>query len=275
MCKVDIPIFVIARGEDVQTEHCTIELLPFTYAFLKRNQVVNKCYIVSSSERVLDFAKRLGFVHTHHFNGHDENLNYLNHSCLNYLNHNCLNYIEFLGPQDCTITHKMEWEWCIVLQVNQVFYDPDLLLNVITKINEKYDFITSYNVIWDTNEYLLNDNLQLQNQQQIEDLSTYKQMHRKPILDNAIFCLKNEFAKKCCESKNPRNILWSGKKLLVYNDVEYHPVYDNNDILNIHMANYIFSKTNEIKEDMNIENNNIISTYYKLLLSKKKLYNRI
>ena len=41
------------------------------------------------------------------------------------------------------------------------------------------------------------------------------------------------------------------------------------------MANYIFSKTNEIKEDMNIENNNIISTYYKLLLSKKKLYNRI
>lgn len=267
MCKVDIPIFVIARGEDVQTEHCTIELLPFTYAFLKRNQVVNKCYIVSSSERVLDFAKRLGFVHTHHFNGHDENLN--------YLNHNCLNYIEFLGPQDCTITHKMEWDWCIVLQVNQVFYDPDLLLNVITKINEKYDFITSYNVIWDTNEYLLNDNLQLQNQQQIEDLSTYKQMHRKPILDNAIFCLKNEFAKKCCESKNPRNILWSGKKLLVYNDVDYHPVYDNNDILNIHMANYIFSKTNEIKEDINIENNNIISTYYKLLLSKKKLYNRI
>lgn len=266
MCKVDIPIFVIAKGDNVQTEHCTMELLPFTYAFLKRNQVVNKCYIISSSERVLDFAKRLGFVNTHHFNENDGN-----------------KYIEFLGPQDCTITHKMEWDWCIILQVNQIFYDPDLLLNVITKINEKYDFITSYNVIWDNHEYLLDEHFD-ENQNitldfvdihQIDKLSDYKKLVRKNVLDNAIFCLKNEFAKTCVESTNPRKELWSGKKLLVYNDVEYHPVYDNDDITDIHMANFVFTKTNEIKEDMNIENSNIISTYHNTLLSKKKLYNRI
>ena len=255
---IDIPIFVIARGEDVQTEHCTMELLPFTYAFLKINQVINKCYIVSSSIKVLDFAKQLGFVNTHYFNENDD-----------------LRDIEFLGPQDCTITHKMEWDWCIVLQVNQIFYDPDLLLNVITKINEKYDFITSYNVIWDNHEYLLDNNLNFVDDNQINELSNYKTMVRNKVLDNAIFCLKNEFAKKCAESKNPRQVLWSGKKLLIYNDVEYHPIYDNLDITNIHIANFIFTKTNEIKEDMNIENSNIISTYHKTLLSKKKLYTKI
>ena len=256
MCKVDIPIFVIARGEDVQTEHCTIELLPFTYAFLKINQVINKCYIVSSSIKVLDFAKQLGFVNTHLFNGDVEN-------------------IEFLGPQHYTYTHKLEWDWCIVLQVNQVSYDPDLLLNVITKINEKYDFITSYNIRWNTKNYELTDDLQFKNEEQINKLSSYKKLNKIKILDNAIFCLKRDFAEKCANSIKKIQTLWEGKKLLIYNDAEYHPVLNNDDVNNIYISNYIFNKTNNIKENSNVENSNITAIYHKLLLSKKKLYTRI
>ena len=87
------------------------------------------------------------------------------------------------------------------MQVNQIFYDPDLLLNVITKINEKYDFITSYNVIWDNHEYLLNDTLNFVDDKKIDKLSDYKSMVRQNVLDNAIFCLKMNLLKNVLNQK--------------------------------------------------------------------------
>lgn len=235
--KIDIPIFIIARGYNKEIENRTLFVLPYVYYYINKLELVNRCFVISTSNKILSLAKKLGFTKMYKINSDDVDYN----------------FIEFYGPALCTYDNKLDYNWAIVMPVVACYYDNDLIYNTINKINYNYDVITSYNVIPDISQYLLNDDFSFVHNNQIKNIASYHNWNDIYVIDNAIYCINKDFAEKCVNSTNPRETFWNGKHLFIRNNATFTPVITGNNIYKLKENAKLYNSIQQMLKDKHID----------------------
>lgn len=218
-----IPIFIVARGNNDMKLEKNMYALKFSYVFIQSMGLFNQTYIISDNQEVLDFAKRLGFLHTIH------------HDCktekdVRYLEYNAIHYF---GKK-----YKVKPDWFIILSIDEIFANSTLIRECIKNISDKYDVITSYTEISDRSRFFLNKEDKL-------DSGVHRITNEKirvKMADAAIYAVKTSFAEKCMEQDDPAVYFWNGNFKFFKNMSVFTDINSIDDILKYRYVGNIIEK---------------------------------
>ena len=229
---INIPILVTVRANTENEYTKNIALLPYAYDYLNEQQALKYTVVISDSQKMLEYASDLGFHCTYYTSNIDEEL---------------YNSFEIEATYRYFNDNNIECEWFIILPVNQPFKGQNLIINAIYKINDNYDFITSYSIIKDRYAYFINDdNTFVYENKIINDKRTHTTDVK--MLDDAIYCVKYEFLEQCINSNDSHNEFWNGSFLTIQNNAMYLPIYGIEQIEQLFIAENIFLRVKKINE---------------------------
>ncbi len=229
--KVDIPIFIPAKCETPEQIRQNKVLLPFAYHYLNKHQLLRNTVVLSDSQDFLDYAVRLGFNKT---------------------------YLEkCVGCKQCRIQEKgilhymhdtgTDAEWFIIYSLRRPFKGENLILDVVNKINDNYDFVTTYSIRTDRAMFYIGEDKKF-----VEDVEVRNPDRCKhyATVDSALFCMKKQFLYKVATSKNPDNTLWEGRFKTVLNKGLYYDMCDDEDFVRIEKVAKVIEEVREYEASM-------------------------
>ena len=230
MCKVssNIPIFISARGNNINISNKNKEALKYTYVLIEEMNMFNQTYIISDSQEMLDYAKLLGFKH------------FIYQECKTKED---IIYLDYIGIYNFYKKTGYKPDWFILLSINQLFRDKNLIYNCIRNIDAKYDVIASYTEISNPSSFVLDENNKIINGEHLNSSI----IERKKIVDASIYAINTDFAiyiMECGEADRSK-VFWNGKFKFFKNNSLYTDIYLLDDI---NKYNDIINKINKVKQ---------------------------
>lgn len=200
---VDIPIFLVIKNDIDEIDEKNKFLLPYVYACINSANLVNRTIVVCDGIMISNYAKEIGFTNTYIYSTH------------NYREHK---HFDFYGPLSYISNKHIDSDWGIVIPCLQPFIDKDIILKIIDNIDDKYDFVTTYNTMVDKTIYYIDDSGKfLYNN---PDMQRYHEIcPQVKYADGAIYCVKREYAKHCLDSEDPITEFWRGKRKFIENPI--------------------------------------------------------
>lgn len=226
----NIPIFITARGHNANEYNKNKEALKFSYIFISELNLFDQTYIISDNKDLLDFAIKLGFKKTIHYECKSER---------------DIAYLEYLATYTYGKENNYYPDWIIILNINQIFITTKLLVDCINNIDGKFDIITSYTTISDRSHFFV-DNVLNNRSNELHKLSSVHK--REKMGDAAIYAIRSEFAFECMTYKDPTEHFWQGKIKYFENTGVYTDIYTINDIDKFKYITPILDKMKEINK---------------------------
>lgn len=232
MIFAQIPIFITARGHNDEEFNKNKECLKFSYLFIKEQNLFKQTYIISDNEKLIEYAKELGFINTIHYPcGSQKDIKYL----------------EYLATYRYGVEHNYHPDWIILLNVNQLFKNASLIADCIQYIDSKYDVVASYTEISNRSHFFIDDKYnKLIINNDVDHLLSSEHCRVK-MIDAAIYAIRTEFAFSCMEYDDPSIAFWKGKIKYFKNKTLYTDIYNMEDIQKYYDASNILSKVQNIK----------------------------
>ena len=226
--KIQIPIFIIIRGNNEDAIKRNKEALKYTYVLIRDMNMFDQVFIISDNADMLKYAENMGFK------------NSIYQECYNEYD---ITYLDYIAIYNFYLQTKYKPDWILLLAVNQLFKNSSLISDCIRNIENNYDVIASYTEISNRSKFFIKDNKIVNN----GHLITHER-DRQKMIDAAIYGIKTEFAIKCMESgKDPSETFWHGKFKFFENKSPYTDIYNIDDINKFRNLEYIFSEVNKIK----------------------------
>lgn len=222
-----IPIFITVRANTEKIMNTNKISLKFSYLYIKELDLFSQTYIISDNEKMLEYAKELGFVNTILYKCKDE--------------HDLL-YLEYLATHKYGIENNFYPDWIILLNIKQIFKNYYLLRDCINNIDDKYDVVASYSEISDKSDFFIENDKIIS---KTENLLTSKE-HRVKMVDAAIYGVKTSFAFECMNYDDPSDHFWQGKIKYFKNKSLYTDINNVNDINKYFEASNIINKMKNI-----------------------------
>lgn len=218
-----IPIFITARGDNEIAIKRNEEALKYAYVFIKEMNLFAQTWIISDNEKMIEYAKSLGFYHTFH------------QPCKNEKD---ITYLDYIAIYNFHLQKKYKPDWFILLALNQLFRNTQLLTDCIRNIDNNFDVIASYTDITNRSSFFIEDENDLVKNHPITHIRD-----RKKMIDAAVYAIKTDFAIKCMESKDdPSKIFWTGKIKYFKNNSLYTDICSYDDIKKFEYVGYIINK---------------------------------
>ena len=220
MTKNQVPIFITIKGNSQRCPGKNKKLLPFAYNYLKRQFLISNTIVISEAQALLDYAISLGFTNTYKepFNPKGSE---------NESIYNCINALH------------IRTNWVILFPVCQPLKSDNLIIDCISHISPRYDFITSYNIVADRSIFLLDDNNKFVVDSEERKGSLCKQTK---MIDGAIYCIKYSFLEKCVKSENANKEFWAGNFDVVKNDTLFFDIDTREDMQQFENTGIVFNE---------------------------------
>ena len=227
--KIQIPIFITARGDSKMAIDRNKELLKYTYVFIRDMNMFNQTFIISDNEEMLEYAKKLGFIYTIHQPCETEN---------------DISFLTYTAIYQFHLQTQYKPDWIIVLALNQLFRLPSLISDCIQNIDSKYDVVASYTEISNKSDYFIKDNKIVGN----GHLVTHER-DRQKMLDGVIYAIKTNFAIYVMQHADHdlSEIFWKGKFKFFENRSAYTDIYTLSDINKFNNVVYTIEEVRKIK----------------------------
>jgi len=220
-----IPLFITARGNDIQAVKRNKEALKYAYVFIRRMNLFSQTWIVSDSEKMLEYAKKLGFTNTFH------------QPCLDEKD---IAYLDYIALYNFHKKTNLKPDWFLLIALNQLFKTERLIIDCIKNIDYNYDVIASYTDVTNRGSFFIEHGEIVTK----SHLVTHER-DRRHMIDAAIYAIKSDFAIKCMTSqKDPSVVFWNGKIKYFRNESLYTDIYSVEDI---YKFGYISDILNEVK----------------------------
>ncbi len=207
-----IPIFITVRANTEEIYKTNSEALKFSYLLIRDLGLFSQTYIISDKKEMLDYAEKLGFEHVIYYPcGNEKDLLYL----------------EYLATYRYGVENDYHPDWIILLNVTQIFKQPQLIRDCINNIDDKFDVVASYTVISNKSHFFVDEALSKETKH--AHLLTAK-CHRVKMVDSAIYAIKSSFAFECMKYDDPSEHFWNGKIGYFQNNSLYTDIFELNDI---------------------------------------------
>ena len=236
MIKVSIPIFITVRSDTEENKQKNVQLLPYAYEYLKSQQTLHRCIVISKDDDILEYAKALGFK--------------------NVYKEKCIDckycHIEYMGIYHHMQDFPGDYDWFINFRIDQPFKSDNLLVDAIRLINYNLDFITSASQMTDRERMYINDDNKFIQLMDNSDRNFDKCM-RTFMIDLSVVACKTSFFKKCVESKDFYKIFWSGKYDVIKNYSMFIQIMSSEQIRRFNLASDAYEKVKMLPkfEDIN------------------------
>lgn len=230
---MEIPIFIAVKGLDEDNIKKNKELLVYAYSYLEEHQIIDKCHVISDDQVLCDFAKTIGFQEVWLDDAREDASN-----------------LELYGIKSYIEKNKMQCEWLISFNISRPFKSRSLLFDIINRIDDSYDFITSYVNAFNRSIFFLNDH---EDEFIDEPLDEFKpNLQQVRMVDSSIFAIKKVFLDKIMKNSNPYKDIWKANFCTVEHDTLYMHVKTYNDIRRLKHLEKIFSKVHQVKSELKI-----------------------
>ena len=225
----NIPIFITARAYNDEIFNINKECLKYAYIFIKENNLFGQTYIISDQQKMIDYAKDLGFS------------NLILHKCKSVQE---IMFLEYLATYTYGKENDYYPDWIIILNINQLFRSNSLISNCIRYINDNYDIIASYTEISNKSHFFIHHNNIVNKDTLTHILSS--EADRRKMIDSAIYAVKSKFAFECMNYPDPSEHFWKASKIKYFrNESLYTDIYDLNDLKRVKNAYKILTKVDE------------------------------
>lgn len=224
-----IPIFITVRANTEEIYKTNSEALKFSYLLIKDLGLFSQTYIISDKKEMLDYAEKLGFEHVIYYPcGNEKDLLYL----------------EYLATYRYGVENDYHPDWIILLNVTQIFKQPQLIRDCINNIDDKFDIVASYTVISNKSHFFVDEALSKEDKQ--AHLLTAKH-HRVKMVDSAIYAIKSSFAFECMTYDDPSEHFWNGKISYFQNNSLYTDIFELKDIQKYYDVADVIEQVKQIK----------------------------
>lgn len=245
MFTIRIPIFITIRTDDEETKARNIELLPYAFDYLRYHQVIDNCIVICRDEDVLEYAKDLGFNHTH------------KEICINckHCNLSVNGILHYIQETD------RKFDWFIIFNLNQPFKSKDILTDCIRQIDYNQDFLISSSLVRNIRGLVVSDNCEFVENINDHELRIYDDCEMVRIIDSSIICVNTEYFLNCMNHKECQDLndfynkLWKGKYKLISNRSCFVNVTSEKQVENFRLAADIIKRVEHLPKykDKNYE----------------------
>ena len=223
MIKINIPIFINVRTDTEENKQKNILLLPYAYEYLKKQETLHRCIVISRDDSVLEYAKQLGFT------------NVYKEKCINCKH--C--HLEFMGIYHHMQDYPGDYDWFINFRIDQPFKSNNLILDAIKNIKYNLDFVVSASKLTDRERFYINDDNKFTQLMDNADRQFDKCL-RTFMIDMSVVACNTEFFKHCVESKEFYKTFWSGKYEVIRNYSMFIQIMTAEQIRRFNLASEIY-----------------------------------
>lgn len=223
-----IPIFITARGHNKEEFDKNKECLKFAYIFISKQNLFDQTFIISDNKELLDYALKLGFTKTIHY------------ECKNS---NDIKYLEYLATYTYGKENNYYPDWIIILNINQIFRSYSLISDCINNIDDNYDIITSYTEINNKSHFFIST---LEKDKHNLSHLLSNELDIQHMADASIYAVRSKFAFECMEYDDPSEHFWKGRIKFFKNKSVYV------DIRNIDHIKQYYNIRNVLNEAKNM-----------------------